>query len=142
AQRRSRLGRRGPERFHEVISGRRPLRQSSFALPFVLWHDTVSPVVLREIGQRPRGRMNSRIGRTACLVFVILAAAPARLQADDRADPPQAGASAANAIAPLSADAKLSFYLKSAYGPASVFRSFASAGVSQAQDYPTEWGQG
>ena len=45
----------------------------------------------------------------ACLVFVMLAAAPARLRADDRADPPRAGASAANAnaIAPLSADAKL-----------------------------------
>jgi hypothetical protein len=80
----------------------------------------------------------------ACLVFVMLAAAPARLRADDHADPPQAGAAAANAnsIAPLSIDAKLRFYLKAAYGPVSAFRSFASAGINQAQDYPTEWGQG
>src|SRR5881409_1697975 len=88
--------------------------------------------------------MKSGTGRMAYLVFVMLAAAPARLRADDHADPPQAGAAAANAnsIAPLSIDAKLRFYLKAAYGPVSAFRSVASAGINQAQDYPTEWGQG
>lgn len=43
---------------------------------------------------------------------------------------------------PLTGRQKLHYYLKTAYGPASLLQSVAGAGVNQARDHPTEWGQG
>jgi hypothetical protein len=44
--------------------------------------------------------------------------------------------------APMTGDEKFRFYLKGTFGVTNIFRSVASAGINQAQDHPTEWGQG
>jgi len=95
----------------------------------------------------PKGSNGTRSAATAAgAALVLLVAFQGELRAEDPATATQAAATTPapsnGTPVPLTKKEKFVFYLKSTYGPSSIMRSAAGAGLSQARDSTPEWGQG
>ena len=98
-----------------------------------------------------RRRRNETFVLATALFAALAFLHPALLRAQDceqqsqtasPAPPPAPAPSLKPKPTPMTGDEKFRFYLKGTVGLTNIFRSFAAAGINQAQDHPEEWGQG